>query len=90
MRVYFLISNFHHVLNVVFFLLGDFAMSEFYLPTFGTLCSIFVGGVSRKKEEADCSEMWANEIQTPGSHTKEEYQETVFVLACVCSSHVEQ
>jgi hypothetical protein len=30
----FLISNFHHALNVVFFLLGDSPASEFYIPTF--------------------------------------------------------
>ena len=28
------ISNFRHVLNVVFFLLGDSPASEFYVPTF--------------------------------------------------------
>ena len=30
----FVISNFRLVLNVVFFLLGDFPASEFYMPTF--------------------------------------------------------
>jgi len=30
----FLISNFCHVLNVMFFLLGDSLVSEFYVPTF--------------------------------------------------------
>jgi len=30
----FLISNFRRALNVVFFLLGDFPASEFYMPTF--------------------------------------------------------
>jgi hypothetical protein len=35
---------------VVFFLLGDFTASEFYVPTFrNTASSIFIGGVSRKK-----------------------------------------
>jgi hypothetical protein len=29
-----LIYNFRRVLNVVFFLLGDSAMSEYYVPTF--------------------------------------------------------
>ena len=45
----FFISNFRRVLNVVFFLLGDCPVSEFYMPTFrNTVCSIFIGGVSRK------------------------------------------
>jgi hypothetical protein len=30
----FLISNFCHVLNAVFFLLGDSLVSEFYVPIF--------------------------------------------------------
>ena len=30
----FWISNFRRVLNVVFFLLGDSAASQFYVPTF--------------------------------------------------------
>ena len=30
----FLISNFCRVLNVIFFLLGDSLVSEFYVPTF--------------------------------------------------------
>jgi len=32
-----LISNFRHVLNVVWFLLGISPASEFYMPTFRTL-----------------------------------------------------
>ena len=33
-NIKFLIPNFRLVLNVVFFLLGDFLASEFYMPTF--------------------------------------------------------
>jgi len=29
-----LISNFRHIVNVLFFLLGDSPASEFYVPTF--------------------------------------------------------
>jgi len=47
----FLISNFHHVLNVIFFLLGDSPVSEFMCRRFGTLCSIFIGSVSRKNNQ---------------------------------------
>ena len=43
-----LISNFHHVLNVIFSLLGDSQASEFYMPkVWNTLCSGLIGGVSR-------------------------------------------
>jgi hypothetical protein len=41
----FLISNFHRVLNRVYFLLGNSPVSEFYMPTFrNTVCFIFIGG----------------------------------------------
>jgi hypothetical protein len=36
----FLISNVRRVLNVVFFLLGDFATSEFDMPTFRNTLSV--------------------------------------------------
>jgi hypothetical protein len=40
----FLISNFHCVLYVVCFLLGNSPASEFYMSTFrNTVCSIFIG-----------------------------------------------
>jgi len=45
----FLISNFRHVLNVIFFLLGDSLVSEFYVLTFqNTAYSLFIVSVSRK------------------------------------------
>ena len=41
------ILKIRRVLNVVFFLLGDSAASEFYMLTFrDTVCSRFIGGVS--------------------------------------------
>jgi hypothetical protein len=40
----FLISNFRHVLNAVYFLMGNFPVSEFLWRRFGTLCPIFIGG----------------------------------------------
>ena len=44
-----MISNFRHVLNVVFNLLGDSPASEFYMPTFwNTVCSTVISRVSRK------------------------------------------
>jgi len=36
-----LISNFHHVVNVVFFLLGDSPASDFYVPMFRILSLFF-------------------------------------------------
>ena len=57
-----------------FFLLGDSTASEIYVLTFGTLCSIFIGGVcnpSMKVEQTECSETSVHTIQTPGNHPKE-------------------
>jgi hypothetical protein len=56
---------------------------------FGTRTSFFMGGVRRKKEQTQCSDTSENKIQTLRNHLKKEY-ETVFVVACVCSSYVEQ
>ena len=47
--------NYRSVLNVVFFLLGDFPVSEFMRQHFGTLCSIFVGGVSSLHHPCRCN-----------------------------------
>jgi len=33
-------------------------VSEFYLKTFGTLCSIFIGGVSRKKNQDETARVF--------------------------------
>jgi len=35
-----MISNFHRVLNVVWFLLGNSPASEFYIPTFRNTLSV--------------------------------------------------
>jgi len=44
--VLFWISNFRRVVNLAFFLLGDFPASEFYMPTFrNTVRSIVIGAV---------------------------------------------
>jgi hypothetical protein len=89
--VCFLISNIYHVLNVVFFLLSYSSVFEFYFPTFrNTAFSVFVGGVNKKKEQTECSESWEIKFEHRGITQKKEYIETVFVLACVCSSHDEQ
>jgi len=48
------ISNFRCVLNVVCFILGDSPASEFYMPTFwNSVCSVFIGSVSRKNNRVE-------------------------------------
>ena len=55
----FFISDFRRVLNVVFFLFGDSPASEFYMPTFrNSVCSIFIGGVSRKNNQDEFVEVF--------------------------------
>ena len=51
-NTFFSISYFRRVLNIVFFLFGDFPASKFYVPTFRNIvCSIFIGGVSKKNNQ---------------------------------------
>jgi len=84
-----LVSNYGHVLNVVFFSLGDFAASELYLPTLQD--TVFhLHRQCKQEERAECSEMSANKIQTLLNRPKIEHNDTAFVLACVCGSHAEQ
>jgi len=82
----FLDTNFRHVLNVVFFLLGDSRSSEMYLQTF---CNTLFHLDRRCKQEEGTEMVFrklANKIQTPGNHPKKEYNKTVFVLYCVCAA----
>jgi hypothetical protein len=88
----FLTSNFRRVLDVVFFLLGE-SMASVMRRRFGTLCSIFIGGVSRKyniipvilsaytayENGRGFSETSAPKIQNPGNHSKEIIQLSSFV-----------
>ena len=86
-NITFLISHFYSVPNVVFFLLGDSPLSEFYVPTFrNTVC-----GVSRKNlpahttyenEKTRCSETSAHKIQPPGIAQKEgkEYNNIALII----------
>jgi len=54
MQYLFLILNFRHVLNVVFFLLSDSPVSEFYIPTFrNTVSSISIGLLNKKETYND-------------------------------------
>jgi hypothetical protein len=78
--VVFLISNFHYFTNVVFFLLGDFPASAFYVPTFlNTLfhrmwCKLHTP--SMKMEQAEYSEMSACKLHTPSMKMEQaEYSE---------------
>jgi hypothetical protein len=71
--IFYLISDFRCVLNVIFFLLVDSPASEFYVPTFrNTACSLFLARVNKMKmEQTECSEMSAHKINTPGNRPKE-------------------
>jgi len=44
---FFLILNFHCILNVVFFLLADSQASEFYVQTFRNTLSVPVGRIAQ-------------------------------------------
>ena len=79
-----MISNIRHVMNVVFFLLGDSPSFEVYLPTFQN--TLFNLHRRCKQEEGTdrCSETLANKIQMSEKHPKKEYNKTVFVLSFMC------
>jgi hypothetical protein len=72
----FLISNFCLVLNAVCFLLGNFLVSEFYMPTFRDNLSHIHRRVGMKMERTECSETVAYKIQTPGSYPEESIQQS--------------
>ena len=76
-----LISNFRRVLNVVFFLLSNLPVSEFYVPTFGTPCLFHLHRWCEQEEffpltppmkMKQCSETSARKIQQPGNPQKKE------------------
>jgi hypothetical protein len=74
----FLISNFRRVLNVVCFLLGNSAASEFYVPMFQNTLSHRHRRVGTyppmKMEQTECSETSAYKIQTLGNYPEESMQ----------------
>jgi len=66
-----------HVLNIIFFLLGDFSASEFYILTFwNTLFHLHKLMASMMMEQTKCSKTSAYKIQTPRNHPKERIQQT--------------
>jgi hypothetical protein len=80
----FLISNFHRVVNVVCFLLGNSPASEFYMPTFrNTVSSSQAGGYEEmlhthlpmKMEQTECSKTSAYKIQMLGNYPEENIQQ---------------
>ena len=71
-RRIFLISNFRRVLNGVCFLLGNFPVSEFYMPKFWNTLSL--------TEQMECSEMSAYTIQTLGNYPEESIQQVYIFL----------
>jgi len=52
---------------------------NFMCRRFGTLCSIFIAGVSRKQEQTESSETSVHEIRTPENRLKKEYR-AIFLL----------
>jgi len=71
-RRIFFISNFRRALNGVCFLLGNFPLSEFYMPTFWNTLSL--------NEQTECSEMSAYKIQTMGNYPEESIQQVYIFL----------
>ena len=98
----FLISNFHHILYVVCFLLGNSPASEFYMPTFQNTLPVPSSQASRciigvlytylpmKMEQAECSEMSAYKIQTSGNYPEENIQHIIGVLYTYLPMKMEQ
>jgi hypothetical protein len=70
----FLISNFCHVLNYVFFLLGDSLVSEFYVPVFhNTLPVVLIVCVSRKNNQVEIVGVFIHEkVQLKNSPSQSE------------------
>ena len=79
-----IILNFHHVLNVVCFLLGNSPVSEFYMPTFRNTLFHLHGRVGIyppvKMEQTVCSETLTYKIQTPRNYTEESIQQKLLSL----------
>ena len=69
----FLVSNIHHVLNVVCFLLGNSPASEYYMPTFRNTLS--VPSSQAYEDGTVCSETLAYKNETPGNYPEESIQQ---------------
>jgi hypothetical protein len=65
----FLISDFRRILNVVFFILGDFLASEFYVQTFRTHSQFHLQ--RRCGDGTDNVPKRRHKIQTPWNHRQE-------------------
>jgi len=80
----FLISNFRLVLNVVGFLLGNFLVSEVYMPMFRNNLSHLHRRIGTyppmKVEQTECFEPSAYKLQTPGNYPEESIQHVPCIL----------
>jgi hypothetical protein len=75
----FLISNFHCVLNVVCFLLGNSPVSEFYMPLFqNTVCPIFI--VAYEDGTDSVPKQWHIKFRHWGITQKRTYNKLLHVL----------
>jgi len=66
-----LISNFHHVLNVVCFFLGNSLASEFYTPMFQNTLSVPSSYLPAYEDGTQCSKTLEHKIQTLGNYSEE-------------------
>ena len=94
----FLISNFRLVLNVVCFLLGNSAASEFYVPTFRNTLSVPSSWADRstpvrpwRLNRQSVPKRRHIKIQTPGNYPEESIQQASIyssdVISCICHSY---
>jgi len=73
-------TNFHRLLNFLYFLLGNSPAPEFYMPTFRNTLSVpsSQAGILHTyppmmMEQTECYETLAYKIQTPGITHKKPY-----------------
>jgi len=67
----YLWTNLKNKNDYVFFLLGDFPASEFYVQTFRNTLFHLHRSCKKKEEQEQCSETSAHKVQAPGNHTGE-------------------
>jgi hypothetical protein len=70
----FLISNFHQILNVICFLLGDLPAYELYMSTFRNTLSVPSSYPPMKMELTKCSKMFAYKHHMLVNHIEESIQ----------------
>jgi len=86
-------NAFSNIFNIVCFLLGNSAASEFYMPTFRNTLFHLHTYPPMKMEQTECSETSAYKIQTPWNYPEESIQHSehgeslksrIFNIYCGC------